>query len=142
MLKHGLGFGEVVSYSNNFGALSVALPGDESGERRAIFSDLAGMPDASVLELPKANAKVTSTVMSIVQHRDGRFRFISSRILDTDPKEYRKEVASALSRLLPDAEDRRPFVDRCIEILERQLMGPTTTHQGEPEGNTPPKLSH
>jgi hypothetical protein len=122
MLKHGLGFGEVVSYSKNFGALSVGLPGDENGELRAVFSDLQGLPDASVLELPKANAKATSIVISIVQHRDERFRFISSRILPTDQNEYRKDVARALRRVLPDPEARRPFIDRCVEILEQQLM--------------------
>ena len=39
-IKHGLGFGEVVSYSTQFGTLLVPCPDDKDRERYVIFSDL------------------------------------------------------------------------------------------------------
>jgi len=124
MIKHGIGFGEVVSYSSQFGALSVALSCEGQGERLAIFSDLNLMPRSNLLELPPRNAKTMNTVMSIVQLRDYRFRFISSRLLSPDEKAYRKDIGQALRKVLPDPELRKPFVDRCVEILKENLIKP------------------
>lgn len=124
MVKHGIGFGEVVSYSRKFGALVVPCPNERDGERCVMFSDLDAGPNGKKLDMPPAGADGMLYVMSVAQQRGAKFRFISARIMSSERKKYRKTMADAIKHVFPTAEAKAAFIDRCCEIVEGQLISP------------------
>lgn len=122
IIKHGIGFGEVVSYSSRFGALQVPRPDTNEGERHVIFSDLSLKPKGRKLELPLSSIREMNYVISIAHYRDGRFRFISSRVMSSKKKEYRDTMKQAFGKIISDAQAREAFVDDCVKIVETDLM--------------------
>lgn len=127
IIKHGIGFGEVVRYSRQFGTLLVPCPNDKDGERCVIFSDLNMERVGDELELPPPGIRELSYTISITHHRNGRFRFISSRLMSAEKKKYRKTMAQAFGKIITDAEARQRFIDRCVEIVETNLILPTVS---------------
>lgn len=122
IIKHGIGFGEVVSYSSQFGTLMVPCPDDRDGERHVIFSDLILKRGGDELAMPPPGIKETNYTLSIAHYRDGRFRFISSRLMSSKKEKYRKTMAQAFGKIIPDEQARQGFIDDCVEIVETRLI--------------------
>lgn len=122
IIKHGIGFGEVISYSSKFGTLMVPCPDDIDGERYVIFSDLNLKPGRDKLELPPPGIKEMNYTISIVHQRDGRFRFISSRLMSSKQEKYRKTMEQAFGAIIPDEQARQGFIERCMEIVTTHLI--------------------
>jgi uncharacterized DUF497 family protein len=120
IIKHGLGFNEVMSYSPRFGTLQVPIPNDDDGERRVLFSDF--QLDGASLTLPLSDSPHISYTVSITHYRENRFRFISSRFMSSDKKEYERTVNQVLRDTISDKSQRKLFVKACIEIIERDLI--------------------
>lgn len=132
IIKHGIGFGEVVSYSRQFGTLMVPVPNDKDGERCVIFSDLDLSREGDQLELPLSTCREMNYTISIAHHRDGKFRFFSSRVMSSRPRKYREDIKQTLGEIIPDAQARGQFVARCIEIVETRLLRSTSPAQPRP----------
>lgn len=122
IIKHGIGFGEVVSYSSQFGTLLVPCPDDSDGERCVIFSDLNLELEGNELALPPSGIREVNYTLSIAHYRDGRFRFISSRLMSSRKEKYRKTMEQAFGEIIADALARQAFIDRCVEIVETDLI--------------------
>lgn len=127
MVKHGIGFGEVVSYSRKFGRLMVPFHHERDGERWVLFSDLDAGPNGKNLDMPPASANGMLYVLSVAQQREGKFRFISARIMSSERKKYRKTIVDAIKHVFPTAEAKAAFIDRCCEIVENGLIPPQST---------------
>ena len=127
LIKHGIGFGEVVSYSRQFGTLQVPIPDEKDGQRYVIFSDLNLRREGDELEMPALGIREMNYTISITILREGKFRFISSRLLSSKKKKYEETIAQVLGEIIPDAQARQGFVDRCVEILERDLICVSTS---------------
>lgn len=125
IIKHGLGFGEVVSYSNNFGTLMIPLIPKLDEKRLVIFSELNLRSNINKLELPPVGVKNVNYVMSIVESTDDiKFRFISSRLLSSKRKKCEQTIAQAVRDLFDDDQERSIFISRSMEILELYLFSP------------------
>jgi len=129
IIKHGLSFSEVISYSKHFGTLMVRCPNENDGERIIIFSDLSESSRKTELNFPlaKVEEQAESYVISIVQSRGDKFRFISSRVMSR--KRHKKSLRTALKNIYPnDPDTQNAFIDRCLEILNRHLFTPHRSH--------------
>jgi len=100
----------------------VPCPDDIDGERYVIFSDLNLKPGRDELELPPPGIKETDYTISIVHQRDGRFRFISSRLMSSKQEKYRKTMEQAFGAIIPDEQARQRFIERCMEIVTTHLI--------------------
>ncbi|WP_219013313.1 BrnT family toxin [Shewanella algae] len=123
IIKHGISFSEVVSYSQRFGTLIVPCPDEHDGERNVIFSDLSATRCNRKLSfpLPKVEEQAESYVISIVQSKAGKFRFISSRVMSRS--RHKKTLKNALKNIYPNDNDaQEEFIDRCLEILKDNLF--------------------
>lgn len=121
IIKHGLSFREVVSYSSQFGTLLVPCPDNNNGTRCVIFSDLDAGIDGGNLELPISSMTGKLYTMSIAQHSSEKFRFISSRILSKNS--YKEIMGRAFKNIYQDdSAAKDAFVKRCIEIVEEHLL--------------------
>lgn len=123
LIKHGLSFNEVTSYSDGkFGVLNVHCPADE-GERIVMFSPLVPFKSGFKLSLPineSVNTK-ESYVVSIVQSTGIGFRFISSRCISS--KKYKKTLDNALKNVFVDNPTAKSMlIEDCLVILERDLF--------------------
>ncbi|WP_343674900.1 BrnT family toxin [Paraburkholderia heleia] len=127
IIKHGIGFGEVVSYSKRFGTLLVPCPDERDGERYVIFSDLNLERAEDKLELAPRGIREMNYTVSIAHQRDGRFRFISSRLMSSKREKYKKTMQQAFGEIIDDVREREAFVDRCVEIVETQLIRTATS---------------
>lgn len=133
IIKHGIGFGEVVSYSKQFGTLLIPIPNEPDGERHVIFSDLYLKNGAKDLEMPHPGIRDFNYTMSIVNSKQGKFRFISARILSSKKKKYEETIAQTLRKIDLDEQVRQNFTGLCVEILERDLIHPASlSSQGDP----------
>lgn len=122
IIKHGIGFGEVVSYARKFGTLMVPIPDEVDEERYVVFSDLKLKREGDELELPPPGIREMNYTISVAHYREGRFRFISARILSSRKKKYEKTIAQVLAEIIADVQERQAFINRCVEILERDLI--------------------
>ena len=123
IIKHGIKFGDVVSYSKKFGTLLVPCPDDKDGERYVVFSDLNLENGIYKLQLPLSELKDLNFIISIVSKSGGKFRFISSRIMSSKKKKYRETIQQSLRSVkFVDKNSKQQFVERCVEIIERDLI--------------------
>lgn len=122
IIKHGIGFGEVVSYSKKFGTLMVPIPNERDGERFAILSDLDLKRKSDKLAIPPLGIREMNCTISIANRREGKFRFISARLLSSKKKKYEETIAQVLEEIMLDEQARQGFIDQCVETLERHLI--------------------
>lgn len=121
IIKHGLSFGEVVSYSRKFGSLLVPCPDEQDGERMVVFSDLILKDEKLSLPLANIDFSKENYTLSIVQYRNGIFRFISSRLLSKT--DYKKTMDQAFRNIYNDKKEQKDaFINRCVEIIEEYLL--------------------
>ncbi|MDD5274947.1 MAG: BrnT family toxin [Methylovulum sp.] len=123
IIKHGISFDEVVSYSTQFGTLVVPCPDENDGTRIVIFSDLSPGEYGNKLSLPLASmvGEKRLYTLSIVQQRDGKFRFISSRVMSRT--KFSKTIKNAYKNIYAnDPEKKKAFVERSVELLKQHLF--------------------
>lgn len=121
IIKHGLSFGGVVSYSTKFGTLLVPCPDEQDGERVVIFSDIFLKDKNISLPLDNIDLSKENYTLSIAQSRNGKFRFISSRFLSKNS--YKENMDQAFRNIYKEEkESKNAFVARCVEIIERDLL--------------------
>lgn len=126
IIKHGVGFSEVVSYSRNFGALSVPYPHSPDEDRVVLFSGLNAGSKGQNLALPYPHIDGLVYTLTIAQSKpDFRYRFISSRIIDHN--DYRRDMTQAFRDIpmntLKEMKMKQNFMDVCEGILKRNLFG-------------------
>ena len=125
IIKHGIGFSEVISYSGGrFGVLQVPFPHKTDGQRYAVFSDLNLKHRGDKLAMPLPSTRDMNYTFSITTFREGKYRFISSRLLSSKKPKYKKTVEQVFKEIIPDEKERRGVIDRCVEIIERDLIHP------------------
>lgn len=121
IIKHGLSFNEVVSYSEKFGTLSVVCPHPRDGRRTVMFSDLDAGENGKNLSFPVKKVSGVIYTMSIGTMVSGRFRFISARRLSR--KNYRKDMKQAFKGILDDnPSEKDKFVGDCEAIIKEHLF--------------------
>jgi len=124
IVKHGVSFTEVVSYSKRFGTLLVPCSDEQDKERFVIFSDLSIDKNRRklVFPLPKIEQQTQCYVISIVQIKeDGKFRFISSRVMSR--KRHKKTLKNALKNIYNgQPEKKNDFLEECLKILDIDLF--------------------
>lgn len=123
IIKHGISFGEVVSYSSRFGTLSVPCPDENDDTRYVFFSDLSPGLKGKNLSFPIESTICESEVytLSVVTIIDLRPRFISSRIMSR--KRFAKNMKNAFKGIYDDDPQKKSeFVSACVEILKRDLF--------------------
>lgn len=119
IIKHGISFLEVISYSRNFGSLIVTCPDKDDLERSVIFSGLDLTEQKIKLPLESFRNETDLCTLSIVQTRGTRFRFISTRIMSK--LKYRETMNQAFKNIYANDKNlKSDFVNRCVEII-----GPT-----------------
>lgn len=118
IIKHGIGFNDVVSYSSNFATLIVPIQEDVEA-RLVILSDLV-LKDYS-LEMAPSSIKEMNYTISIVTQRE-KYRFISARLLSSRRKKYKETISHAIGKIIVDEQERQDFINRCVEKLERDLI--------------------
>lgn len=122
LVKHGVGFGEVVSYSKRFGTLNIPCPDPNDSERIVSFSDF-DLENEYKPHFPLSEIEGTRYCLSIVKIINGKFRFISSRFLSSNKKKYTDTIYQSLRSVeFPDEASKHDFVTRSVEILERDLI--------------------
>lgn len=123
IIKHGISFEEVVSYSSRFGTLSVPCPSETDETRYVFFSDLTPGHDGMNLSLPIDHTICEPEVytLSIVTMIGLKPRFISSRVMSR--KRFAKNMKNAFKGIYDDEPKKKSeFVSRCVEVLKRDLF--------------------
>ncbi|MCI4031480.1 BrnT family toxin [Dickeya dianthicola] len=122
IIKHGLDFREVVSFSKRFGSLIIECPNTKGEDREVIFSDL-NLEGKYKLVLPRVEGNEMMYVISVVKNIGGKIRFISSRELSSKRGRYISSVRQSIRDVsFPDLGSKKEFVERCIEIIEKNLI--------------------
>jgi hypothetical protein len=128
VMKHGISFCEVVSFSKKFGTLIVPCPDKTDTERLVVFSDLT-IDSGYHLALPLSSMDFTQEIytLSIVQQRGRGFRFISSRTFGRES--YREAMHQSFKGIYQNSPGEKTlFTNRCCEILEQNLFKSGPTH--------------
>lgn len=127
IIKHGISFRDIVNFSSKFGTLMVPCPETNNEQRVVIFSDLSINDKYSKLSLPLETSEIRTKfyTLSVAQQTLIGFRFISSRIISR--RKFSKTMKNAFKNIYPDSPElKQVFINRCIEILRRDLFETTT----------------
>jgi len=125
IIKHGISFGEVYSFSEKFGTLNVPCPDANDQSRYVIFSDLLLGENGKNLSVPIPGIIKRNTVytLSIAKIFDKKIRLISSRVMSRNKNKYRNTMDQAFKNIYNDnPAEKKAFVNRCIEIIETHLF--------------------
>lgn len=125
LIKHGLTFNEVASFSPAFGALTVPCPDSQDGVRMVILSKLF-IPEPFQLILPTSGLESGEdlSTLSIAVFREGRYRFISSRILREDGWEaHLKGAVKNIYAGEGEAALKQAFLKQCKAAVREHLFG-------------------
>ncbi|WP_157753804.1 BrnT family toxin [Lysobacter capsici] len=125
LIKHGITFGEVRSFSPGFGTLIVPYPNERDEERLAIFSKLV-VPQNSPLILPKASMKGGSdlSTMTLAIQAGNGFRFISSQTFHEAG--WDKTMKGAVKSIFPrksQSLEKAAFIKDCQDRVRPELFG-------------------
>ncbi|MDO9480905.1 MAG: hypothetical protein Q8S96_18200 [Hydrogenophaga sp.] len=86
-----------------------------------IFSDIFLKDKNLSLPLDNIDFSEENYTLSIVQSRNGKFRFISSRLLSKNS--YKENLDQAFRNIYKEEkESKNAFVNRCVEIIKRDLL--------------------
>ncbi|WP_301362240.1 hypothetical protein [Stutzerimonas nitrititolerans] len=127
IIKHGVSFREVISYSTQFGTLMVPCPETNNERRIVIFSDLTIDNERYRLSLPLEGSKMRTKfhTLTVAQQIPAGFRFISSRLISR--RKFSKTMKNAFKNIYPDnPEHKQEFINHCIGILRRDLFEKVT----------------
>lgn len=119
IVKHGIEFHAVHSYSNGtFGRLMVPT-GDQSSEKRyVIFSKYKVVGSKSPYLPEKFINRDEIFLATIASPRGGGFRFISSSILSSDRKKCEDRVVAVIKDVVDDEGQMEAIRLRSMEILD------------------------
>lgn len=124
IMKHGVSFREIISFSTQFGTLMVPCPETNNERRIVIFSDLSLDNKKFHLSLPLEGSETRTKfyTLTVAQQIPAGFRFISSRFISR--RKFSKTMKNAFRNIYPDnPEQKQEFINHCIEILKRDLFG-------------------
>lgn len=122
LVKHGVSFREVISYSKNFGSLNIPCPHSKDGERIVSFSDLD--LENNKLGFSLSEIQGARYCISIVKNINGKFRFISSRFISSKKDKYTKTIFQSLRSVnFPDEKSKTDFVNYIVQYFENSLIG-------------------
>lgn len=122
IIKHGLSFNEVMSYSRHFASLSV-LKTSKDGVREIVFSDLKNLSDKNLLCFPFSRINSNSYVLNVVSSNDkGRYRMISSRQLSSRSSKYVETIKSVLNEEGCTEKGIVESTNRCVKFLEENVF--------------------
>lgn len=123
ILKHGLSFGEVVSYSKYFGMYIVRLEDKVDNERAVLFSDLKYLRDVGSLCFPLPKISSDCVILNIVKFCDkNQFRIISSRQVSSNRNKYIATIRSSLREDGYTKEGLERLTDEVIDYLEKVVF--------------------
>ena len=66
IIKHGISFSEVISYSGKFGTLMVQCPDKNDEYRTVIFSDLSHLKDGCKLQMPLSSSDLSNSYICLL----------------------------------------------------------------------------
>jgi uncharacterized DUF497 family protein len=122
IIKHGLAFGEVVSYSSRFGSVMIPIPHELDVRRVLIFSDLVLNKEREI-ELPLSKIRNENFTLSVAVNIDGKFRLISSKLLSSKKRKFVETVKQSIGDInFSSTDSRTEFTQYCIEIFERNFQ--------------------
>lgn len=122
LVKHGVSFIEIVSYSKRFGTLNIPCPDINDRERIISFSDF-DLENKYNPDFPLSEIEGVRYCISIVKSINGKFRFISSRFLSSKKKKYTDTIYQSLRSVnFSDESSKTDFVDYAVWYLEKNLM--------------------
>jgi len=127
LLKHGLTFAEVTSYSPDFGALQVPCPNAADGERLVVLSKF-DIPKGATLQLPTPVilARQDLCTLTVAVLGEQGYRFISARPFHHD--NWGKVLDGAVKEIYEDEpEKREAFLQACQEAVESDLFDATSS---------------
>lgn len=122
IIKHGLSFGEVASYSARFGSVMIPTPHESDVQRVLIFSDLT-LQKGRKIELPLSKIKNNNFTLSVAVNLNGKFRFITARLLSSQKSKFVQTVNQSIGAIkLPSVNSRTEFTQNCIELFKRNFQ--------------------
>lgn len=130
LIKHGLAFNEVATYSPRFGALNVPCPDNQDGVRMVILSKLV-IPESSppILPTPAIKDGKGLSTLSIAVFERSRYRFVSSRTFRED--DWKAVMKGAVKNIYTGKGEeglRQDFLTMCRDKVREHLFG-----EGDPK---------
>lgn len=124
IIKHGFSFNELMSYSENFGALVIPLENIKGENRIVIFSILNTGNNGENLELPPSKTKGKIATLTIAKQLEDNFKFrlISSMRLSSKERNWKHQISTSVRLENLSQEDKDLFLARCHEILEESIF--------------------
>lgn len=132
IIKHGLSFTELATYSPGFGILMVPCPSKDDCERLVIFNRLE-VHEAYEFDLPTKVMRERSDLctLTIALTEGEGFRVISSRPFHRD--NWDKIMAAELKGIYADEpKEKKSFIEKCQKKVEGELFGPMWNPGYEP----------
>lgn len=132
IIKHGLSFTELVTYSPSFGILIVPCPSKDDGERLVIFNRLK-IHEGYDFNLPTKVMREHSDLctLTIALTEGEGFRLISSRPFHRG--NWDKIMAAELKGIYADEpKEKKSFIEKCQKKVEDELFGPMWSPGYEP----------
>lgn len=122
IIKHGIAFGEVLSYSLQFGSLMIQIPYELDDQRSLLLSDLILDKDRKI-ELPLRKMNHKEFTLAVVAHINGKFRFISARSLGLNKDNIYKNINQSINCIdFPCKNLKKEFAEHCMKIFERNFL--------------------
>ncbi len=119
IIKHGISFNDVISFSGgSFGTLLIPIK-DEEEERLVAFSSF--FSKEQIQGVPPERINKMNYVISILTLREQKYRFISSRFLGSSGN-YQKDISQSLKDIIKEKSKKESFVNQCVQILEKNLI--------------------
>jgi len=124
IIKHGISFNEVYSYSPNFGTMLVPVPDKTDVARYVMFCDLDIASDTNKLVMPPCSIenRKMAYVICIIDCSSGKLRFISARFLSEKRRKYERTIEQTLERLDIKKKEKKDFILHCLDFFERNLI--------------------
>lgn len=133
LIKHGLTFNEVVSFSPAFAALTIPCPDDQDGVRMVILSKLEVPRKAPpILPTPGIKHGQDLSTLSIAVFEKEKYRFISARAFRED--DWQVVMRGAVKNIYAGKGEeklRNEFLGRCRKKVREHLFG-KPDHKGTP----------
>ena len=122
IIKHGFGFGTLMSYFDAYGVLNIPLKNINNEERIVIFSRIDCGKNGENLPIPDEEITGKIATMTIAKQIGFKQRFISSMRLSSKESKWKRQIATAIKIENYSGEQKKYFLNRCHEILNERLF--------------------